>query len=151
MSVIPPTPVDPTPAPKPPAPAPAGNLFTAAANDAIAAAPTLVGFDFTIITQIITALVGIFQGCMKPPTPAAARQHVVDHYNPPVPPGPGAGWYDRGVMRVATHQAKLAAHQAGTRVDNAEADALARATLDQIRTSDDATIQAAMDATKQAE
>jgi hypothetical protein len=135
MSIIPPDPVNPGPPPLPPAPEPPKNLFEAAAQNCVSAFP--VGFDFTIITQIITALVGIFQGCMKPPTPAAARQHVQESYL--------NGHYDHGTLRIATHQAMRAAHQAKTRISKEEATAVAIASLDQIRTSDDATIQAAME------
>lgn len=132
MSVIPPQPVDPTPTPTPPAPP--VNLCTAAAQNCVSAFP--VGFDFTIITQIITALVGIFQNCMKPPTPAAARQHVQDAYL--------NGNYDAGTLRIATHQALRAARKAGTRISNEEARAVATASLDQIRNADDASILSVM-------
>ena len=140
--VIDPTPVPPGPAPNPnPGPIPPiGDLFQAAADVAAPAFP--VGFDPTIIITIIQALVAIFSGCMKPPTPNAARQHVLDAYH--------NGNYDNGTIRISTHQAMRAAKRAKTRISKEEARATAIATLDQIRLSDDGTIQAAMDATKSA-
>lgn len=111
-------------------------IAQAAADDVAAQIP--VGFDPTIIVTIITALLGIFKGCMQPASPAEARRQVTDGYH--------NGGYDHGTVRVAKHQAKRAARHAKTRISDDEANSIAVSTLDRIRLGSDEDIQEALGA-----
>ena len=114
--------------------APACSLAVSVAAKCEAALPD-AALPPGIWQTIITALLSIFTGCMAPPTPAAAQQHVRDAFH--------NGKYDAGTFRIATHQARLAARTAGTRLSDSEASVAAQHTLDGIKDADDPTMKEA--------
>lgn len=130
--VIDPTPVAPATDVPTPAPAPSGMSLA----EIIAAAIGLLIPGAAPWIAIIGKLLPMFAGCMPSPTPAEARQNVLDHYH--------NGGYDRGTVLIAQKHARRAAKKAGNPITKDDAHIVAIQTLDGIRTADDATLTAAI-------
>ena len=113
-----------------------------AAATAAAFSPALVGFDpmtiLTLITTLLPVFSNLFTTCFGPkPTPASVKEHLSAVYD-------GTS-YDNGTLRVATRKAMVNSRQHGHKISQDQAQALAVATLDQLRTADDDVLQEAID------
>lgn len=112
------------------------------------------GFDFTILIQLLPALIGLFQSCKKKPEPQP-------NPNPNPTPAQAKAWdlkctaingynsddadYDRVLLRRTAKTCKRQRRKDGDECNHAESLELARASLDEARLSDVDTIAAGIE------
>jgi hypothetical protein len=123
-----------------------------AARDAALRSPALVGFDPTILIQILNILLpglsGLFTSCFGPaPTPASIKQHLGDVYSQSLYRN-GTN-YDNGTLRPAVRHATQAGRHVGHALSQQQAQAIAVSALDTTRTAADDVVQEELTAAAQ--